>query len=377
MALTWKPSPVQLITQASLTGIAAVSNIDVWAVGSVIVHGATPGSMGTAPIDSMVQHWDGSIWNLSKLPPTSPVVAQGPNFERLNGVCAISSKDVWAVGASLTPGPTSNKDNLRPLVAHWDGTQWLSITPAFPSMGANELFAVHGRHSNDVWAVGSYGLRGQPKSGLILRYDGISWHKIAAPHVGTGDNILYGVATLSNDDAWAVGAVAGIQDLILHWDGGHWTVVPRQAIASYPTLKAIIAVARNDIWAVGNATNGGISCPLALHWDGTSWTEFRTDAGITRGSLVGASAISSDEVVAVGAADGPNGTDVALIQLWNGRSWSALPVPLAPSTYGSPVSQYVNSVSMLPSGEGWAAGYLQDVPGFSEPMVQRCYPREL
>jgi hypothetical protein len=82
---TTVPSPNPGAYSNSLNGVAAVSSTDVWAVGySYDYYGG--GS------DSLIEHWDGTAWT------TVPSPNPGTALNYLNGVAAVSSNDVWAVG---------------------------------------------------------------------------------------------------------------------------------------------------------------------------------------------------------------------------------------------------------------------------------------
>ena len=62
-----------------LSGVAAVSASNIWAVGSY--------SKG-----SLIEHWNGTSWSVVK----SPNV--GSQFNYLSGVAAVSASNIWAVG---------------------------------------------------------------------------------------------------------------------------------------------------------------------------------------------------------------------------------------------------------------------------------------
>ena len=76
------------------------------------------------------------------------------------------------------------------------------------------------------------GRRGSSTLGnpLTARWDGRAWKAVPAPG---GDHLtspqggyLNGVAAVSADDAWAVGAGMFNRALIERWDGAAWTRVP-------------------------------------------------------------------------------------------------------------------------------------------------------
>lgn len=200
-------------------------------------------------------HWDGASWR----------VIPSPQFDlgsRLNGVAAVSSNDVWAVGYYNVPGIVS-----RTLIIHWDGSQW-SVVPS-PNIGDNGSYLrdVAVISANDVWAVGS-GSDGQGIYTLTVHWDGASWQTVDSPNVGRS-NGLTGIAAVSTNDVWAVGgSQAG--PLTMHWNGSAWSVIPNPSLPLFG-LGAVTVRATNDVWAVGD---GGAShiVTLIMHWDGSEWS---------------------------------------------------------------------------------------------------------
>jgi hypothetical protein len=80
---------------------------------------------------------------------------------------------------------------------------------------------------------------------------------------------------------------------------------------------------------VGSGRNGqGAFHTLALHFDGFEWSVVPTvNPGSTGNVLYGVSAVSANDVWAVGQKIGDAGPDQALVEHWNGFSWSEVPVP--------------------------------------------------
>src|SRR6516225_5925653 len=143
----------------------------------------------------------------------------------LAGVSASSSTDAWAVGAYYPPG----SGVLATLAEHFDGTRWTAFP--LPNVGVQEntLLAVSTTSTGLGWAVGYFvNGRFQQKT-LIEHFDGTVWSVVKSPSPGAQQNILYGVAVITDSDVWAVG---GEQDsnglwhtLTEHWDGSAWSVV--------------------------------------------------------------------------------------------------------------------------------------------------------
>ena len=104
------------------------------------------------------------------------------------------------------------------------------------------------------------------------------WSTVSSPNPGTSYNSLNGVAAISANSIWAVGSHGngnGSLTLIEHWNGTQWKVVPSPNVNNSLTdsLSGVIAIAANNIWAVGgynNASNNALT--LIEHWNGTKWS---------------------------------------------------------------------------------------------------------
>jgi len=235
----------------SLYSVSAVSGRNAWAVGR---HGD----------DTSILHWDGTRWSRV----TSPNL--GSDFNELDGVSAVSSTDVWAVGEADYSSDT--------LILHWDGTGWSRVLSPNPGSGSNELHGVSAVSPTDAWAVGdSRGLTTPVHETLILHWNGTRWSHVKSPNPSSEFNTLTGVSAVSPTDAWAVGLYwdqAGIgHSMVLHWDGTRWSQVKSPNLGSeHTSLSSVIAVSPKDVWAVGDYQEAGIHA-LVLHWDGTNWSQ--------------------------------------------------------------------------------------------------------
>jgi hypothetical protein len=117
-----------------------------------------------------------------------------------------------------------------------------------------------------------------------------------------------GIAAAGNQ-AWVVAAYT-TQPQVARWHGGAWTT---SAIAdpgfSGGDLRGIAALSATDVWAVGgHHTDADVYPPLAAHWDGA------------------VSAPAPDNVWAVGY-ESLASSDEALVDHWNGTSWTGVPGP--------------------------------------------------
>jgi hypothetical protein len=271
----WTAFPAPLITgdlSADLQGVVDVSATEAWAVGNVI-QGANPGQI--------IEQWNGTKWTLFPNP-TFPPNSQADLF----AVTSTSANDIWAVGnlvQDLSDGQTLSFN----LFEHFNGTAW---TPTVINDNTFEaLTGVSADAVNDAWAVGWVSpLTSGSNEPLAIHWNGTNWVSAATPHVGQGANELNAVVALAPNDVWAVGfstphappQQSATLTLIEHFDGTSWSVVPSPNVGPHSLsqsnrLFGLTANSANDIWAFGSffaADGSGHQMTLLLHWDGTSWS---------------------------------------------------------------------------------------------------------
>jgi hypothetical protein len=148
----------------------------------------------------LVETWDGTAWTISPAPDT-PI--QGAD---LNGVSAVTATDVWAVGTAQ-----DRYDAYHAFTAHWDGTAWSHVPSPQPggSGGNPMLNGVDAVATNDVWAVGTYYNPNATLLTLALHWNGTRWRQVASQSPGgftdMGASVFNGVSAISPADVRAVG----------------------------------------------------------------------------------------------------------------------------------------------------------------------------
>jgi hypothetical protein len=294
------PSPSSY--KAQLSGVAAVSASNVWAVGE---YNARNGNDYT-----LIEHWSGSGWKIVK----SPNPARFGNA--LIGVSAVSANNIWAVGYDGIPST---------LVVHWNGHSWSKVgSPSPGGYYGSVLSAVSARAPNDVWAVGYYYAAGAGPRTLVEHWNGHSWSHVPSSNPSKTDDELTGVSAVGPNDVWAVGyetTASGDQTLIEHWNGGTWSKVPSLNPTSNSELAAVSGVSASDAWAVG-ATGVSSLRTLIARWNGGTWSKVKSPNPSSRGDqLLGVDARSSTDVWAVGYYVTSSGHST-LIEHWNGSTWS-------------------------------------------------------
>ena len=249
---SWKtvPGPPGNFSEdpVGVTGLAALSPSDVWAVGTQNPEGSgLPGSL------NMAAHWNGTAWTVVPTPNLGNSVSQA---DVPTGVTAISANDVWASGVEFTgcqaastrggprlagtrgrsqfaahgrgpvlplalrlrPGglrrlPGATGQCLVPYVLHWDGKTWSLIQTPDPGAFGSALEGITALSASDIWAVGqTQSSATGPAGTLTERFNGTSWSVAASPDPGTaGNDELFAVASPGGRQLDAVGgaAVAG------------------------------------------------------------------------------------------------------------------------------------------------------------------------
>jgi hypothetical protein len=262
-------------TAQFLNAVAAISPTDVWSVGfDAVING---------PLE-VVQHFDGTKWQEVK---DVAMVGKGDIFgEKLNAISAVSSDDVFVAGNLYN----FDSEQVLPFFEHWDGQAWSQAGPS-PTVSASQTYinGIAALSSTDVWAVGwsQILVNGPVANGATapaaFHFDGTKWTEIPGADCICG---FTAVTAIAPDDVWAVGFLLSEAGgsfsenvpMAQHWNGTNWTVTPVPApIADefiQDQLFAVAAVSSKSVWAVGAfpiPSGNGFDAEID-HWDGTKWS---------------------------------------------------------------------------------------------------------
>lgn len=325
---------------AFLTGVAARSPGDIWAVGG---SGSTP----------VAEHWNGSTWSQV----TAPAPA-GAKTSTLNAVAAVAANNAWAVGTDFSAaGPQLT------LIEHWDGSAW-SVVPS-PNLGSdlNQLNGVAAVSANNVWAVGNTLANGIIET-QIQHWNGSAWSVVPSPNMPGGNaNQLNQLSVVSAKNIWAVGYWAVLNQqyttLAEHWNGTSWSIVktPVSTSVNYDLQGAAPrSLSARDVWAVGAIYDNTAQKfnSLAEHWNGKAWKRvpIPSQPGSPESVLFNAAALASNNVWADGWYEVPGGDEAPLMEHWNGNRWSLVPTPKVPN-----VPYYdLFSLAGISADDIWAVG---------------------
>jgi hypothetical protein len=227
---------------------------------------------------------------------------------------------------------------------------WRSVPT--PDVGEGQFFGVAATSPTDAWAVGATFAGGGPYLQLIEHWDGSKWNVVPSPPV-LRPSKLVDVAAVTPTDAWAVGTVFGgglSEPLLEHWDGRSWrrVAVP----VAHVGLTGVSAASARDVWAVGSDT--------VLHWGGTRWTGV-AGLGVDLTDVV---AVTGRDVWVVGV------TDQAFAAHWDGRRWRRFRLG-QPADPGANAYVSLMSVTAATANDVWAGGGYEEGNTIRQPILYR------
>ncbi|MCA2184337.1 hypothetical protein [Nonomuraea cavernae] len=224
-------------------------------------------------------------------------------------VAAVGEDRAWAVGerAYSTAGH-------EPLLAEWDGRRWRKVMDALPKeVRMCHLTRVDASDPGNVWVIAH-----DPEGGEdgLLHFDGQRWSH--TPGMRQEE-----VLALPGGRAWTFGRKAR------YFDGSRWTDHPIPI-----NVQAAQALSPESIWAVGEVSTpcgrGTCGVPAAAYFDGRSWR--RTPLSVAESAvsfdttLKAVLAVDGDKVWAAGGFTTPDGAFRPVLYQWNGGSWQAVNV---------------------------------------------------
>jgi hypothetical protein len=135
---------------------------------------------------------------------------------------------------------------------------WKVVSSPNPGTSLNIFNGVVALNSGDVWAVGDYENLDRSSGSLIEHWNGTNWRVVSSPDPGNG--LLSSVAADASNDIWAVGRwnisrATAFQTLVEHWNGHKWSVVPSPNVGgNINWLQGVTALAPNNVWAVDSTS---------------------------------------------------------------------------------------------------------------------------
>jgi hypothetical protein len=251
----WNPVPLPAVHwQGSLTGVAAVSPADTWAIGSDVSG------------DPHILHGNGGIWSDVPFPGSTTAGVT------LSAIAAAPGVNPWVA----ENGPDG------PVLLHWTGSQWASqaAPPGVTSLSTLTVYS-----ANDVWAAGYAPDPADAYQSVIAvsHWNGSAWTTLSS--AGTAQWDVASVIAASPDDVWISGGVWPFPPyigelpapLLAHWNGTSWTQASLPLTLGFlPSLTA--APDGQPAWASVEPYfwPSGVTIPpgsaVFLKYNGSAWT---------------------------------------------------------------------------------------------------------
>jgi hypothetical protein len=232
-----------------LTGVTAVSPTNVWVFGGP---GADPG-LGT-------WHYNGKTW---------AHLTTGSAWG-LESASAVSARDIWAVGSTVSPGSSIDRFN---------GSAWTQVSAKSLPPGQWQYTGIWASSDKNVWVSASLSASNSDVP-YLLHYNGITWSKWALPWAVTTGNVAL-IAAPTPDGAgglWFTGFT------MHNGPGNDFTrtlyVVHRSASGTWGRVKTGSFIDTNSTFTPSGADLGGLALvPGTRSLWGVGFTELPTIGG--------------------------------------------------------------------------------------------------
>ena len=365
LAMAWNgwviqgsPNPSRATTSI-LRGVSCTTATACTAVGYSGGAGAT-----------LAERWNGKRWAIQATP--NPVGAMGNS---LYGVSCTTATACTAVGTSV-----NGSGALLTLAEHWNGSSWaIQATPNPSGATLSILNAVSCASATACTAAGYYRSSGGTNFTMVEHWNGSSWAIQATPAAGgaTG-SFLEGVSCPSATVCTATGTYidSGGTNVTLaeRWNGSSWSIqatpTPSGATGSY--LQGVSCPSPTVCTATGSyIDSGGTNVTLAESWNGSSWAIQPTTnpSGATGSFLQGVSCASATACTAAGYSTDSGGTNLTLVESWDGTSWATQPTP-NPLAGPSSLSSVLWGVSCASATACTAVGTYTNSGGINLTLVE-------
>jgi hypothetical protein len=320
-----------------------------------------PAGDGTI-LNTLGMHFDGTRWTAYPLPNV------GPNLNSLLGISMLPSGKAWAIGYFIDA-----EYKQRTLVEHFDGSDWSVVHSPNPGAKQNLLYGVAALSDHDVWAVGATQDAHDTWHTLAVHWDGDELGVVPTPNPGATGNLFYALSAVSSTSVYAIGQRADTgfpgKALVEHWDGKDWDVVPIETDPGGTDIALGVTATESTVTVVGDRESSKapytslVLAGAAHDPDGVS----TPNRGVGENDLFGATTTPSGVTWTVGwFIDPSSGNHMTLIERATGGAWSVVPSPNPNAANGD---NGLSSVTPIPGGGLWAVGNTTNDPGNRATLV--------
>jgi hypothetical protein len=212
----------------------------------------------------------------------------------------------------------------------WDGAHWTSHPMPTPN-GAGKDYIYGVSCVSPTWcdAVGTTGSASFAAKPLVEHWDGSAWTVVATPALaGTYRyTALHAISCRSTAACLAVGFDdSGGEPVVESWTGTNWSLASNSGLPAAAQLDSVSCWTSNGCLVASSEYTGHLRPALVDTWDGSTFTATTVAGpiGVHQPTIEAVACRSAIACVAVGY-DGQ--TLRALVEAWNGTSWSIVPGP--------------------------------------------------
>ncbi|MEU8134724.1 hypothetical protein [Streptodolium elevatio] len=245
------------------------------------------------------------------------------------------------------------------VTAHGTNGVWRTgVAPAPPGVDYGRLEDVDTLSANDMWAVGTVDMfepppGTEPQQPIVTHWDGRTWTTAALPPpAALGWTGFDAVKAVAPDDVWVAGhASDGQAPPLAHFNGTAWKYValPFEGNSFWAGVTALLSRGPGDVWALGfmqDAENGEESA-LAWHFDGRSWTRAPVPAGVR---------ITDATLTRTGLAALTMSRDGYAVHRFDGGHWRRLDLPDSGTELQQPGAIGYANGRLTVAANGWVEG---------------------
>lgn len=276
----------------------------------------------------VAERWNGKDWTLQ-------TVNDPSSRHAFSGISCTSSRFCLAVGSG---GPGSSPTESGPLAERWNGRQWSRASAPVAlntgGYGTSAFTQVSCARATLCVAVGTWdfenGGDASATGWIAQRWNGSAWVGVLGsnPNDNLANRQLNGVSCSAGHGCTVVGATYNANEVgtftrVWRLTPTHSSVQqsPNELVPGYFSLTDISCPSANSCVAVGGYSDAtGAGRALVERWDGVSWS---IQAAPGSGTLAGVSCPSTSFCLALAGSD---------VDEWNGVTWSSMPSALPDST---------------------------------------------
>jgi hypothetical protein len=278
----------------------------------------------------LVETWNGTAWTGQAMPDPP-----GALTSTLHDVSCTAPDSCVAVGSSALPNEYGQEIS-RSVAWHWNGTQWAVVKVSGLGLkDVNSSFEqISCSSAASCTAIGQFPLGDDLQTQVAARYNGTSWTVQALPgKPGSLKNPFVQEVTCTSAASCIAAGAGTAGALVERWNGTTWSVqrVPQPAHKASAGLFDASCTSPVACTAVGGYTTAANTNPQALieRWNGTTWSIQASPAIPGEDvSLFEVSCAAANACTAVGSLSHNSvQSDRTLAESWNGTAWTVQPTP--------------------------------------------------